>query len=387
MTGPKPPPIPTNDSAPTNPVLTLAEDEVAIDSEPGGAASPSAAEHSATRVQSDAGIVATLVAVIDGDEQKKLPLHSSPDEIVVGRGSSSDWQIDHISLSRQHARFIWSGRDLKIEDLASANGTRIDSKPVSAATPIKPGQTVEIGTVVVTFELRGSENAPAPADDQSTQLVMTPEARSVQAARPLQTAVVPVASAKPKKTSDFITDESTLPPDLEPKLNALVFRPAEGSASPDDITRKWDPQVVKIPVAQKDFEKLELADGIRAAWKRNRRPFFLVGATLWMALLLGVWNWYENHASEDDSFVLSAAAPLTVHDRGALDAGFREEEVGSEEPVAPEDRDEEVDRAISAYDSGRLPEALKSFRRLQADDPTARLMVQLIKSKLLQAKP
>jgi pSer/pThr/pTyr-binding forkhead associated (FHA) protein len=45
-------------------------------------------------------------------------------EVVVGRGSDADVRVDEPRASRRHARLVL-GDEIRVEDLGSANGTRV----------------------------------------------------------------------------------------------------------------------------------------------------------------------------------------------------------------------------------------------------------------------
>jgi two-component system, NtrC family, response regulator AtoC len=70
--------------------------------------------------------------------------------LVLGRGRDADVRIDHTSVSRAHAR-LHLGVPLRVEDLGSANGTRVDGRPVAIGKPadVMVGAVVELGDVRV----------------------------------------------------------------------------------------------------------------------------------------------------------------------------------------------------------------------------------------------
>jgi hypothetical protein len=65
---------------------------------------------------------------------------------VVGRASDCDLVVDHPTVSGRHLRMSWQGDRIRIEDLASANGTYVDDERVSHAT-VRPGDNVLLGQV------------------------------------------------------------------------------------------------------------------------------------------------------------------------------------------------------------------------------------------------
>ncbi len=71
--------------------------------------------------------------------------------VLVGRSADCDVTVSHSEVSRVHA-LIWreTGR-IWINDLASANGTSADGKPVTAPVGIEDGAVVSFGPI--TFDL------------------------------------------------------------------------------------------------------------------------------------------------------------------------------------------------------------------------------------------
>ena len=82
--------------------------------------------------------------------------HAMPDEgeLVLGRGQDVDVFIDHRSVSRQHARLRVHASQVTVEDLGSANGTRVAGKALAAGTtvPVRAGDAVEIGDAVLVLQ-------------------------------------------------------------------------------------------------------------------------------------------------------------------------------------------------------------------------------------------
>jgi pSer/pThr/pTyr-binding forkhead associated (FHA) protein len=52
------------------------------------------------------------------------------DEIIIGRDSGNDVQIDNEAVSREHAKIIRDQNYYLIEDLTSTNGTFVNGKQV-----------------------------------------------------------------------------------------------------------------------------------------------------------------------------------------------------------------------------------------------------------------
>ncbi len=75
---------------------------------------------------------------------------SSGSSVTIGRGPDCTLRVDHVSVSRRHARLV-IGDAVTIEDLGSANGTRVGGEPIAAGVlvPCAVGTVMEIGDAVV----------------------------------------------------------------------------------------------------------------------------------------------------------------------------------------------------------------------------------------------
>src|SRR3954469_21101868 len=80
---------------------------------------------------------------------QNVTTHMLPEEgtLTLGRAPDASIRVEDSSVSRLHAR-LHVGGVIRVEDLGSANGTRIGGVRLRAndPTPIPPGQVVEIGS-------------------------------------------------------------------------------------------------------------------------------------------------------------------------------------------------------------------------------------------------
>jgi two-component system response regulator AtoC len=100
--------------------------------------------------------------------------------LVIGRSESSDLRIDEPSISRKHAR-IAVGSAIHVEDLGSANGTRVRGERLSPGRPVEvaPGEAFHVGQVMV---VAVADKLPAPALGVRADQVETRRANVVTAA-------------------------------------------------------------------------------------------------------------------------------------------------------------------------------------------------------------
>ena len=90
------------------------------------------------------------------DLGRRFELQST--EMVIGRGSDSDLQVDKDSVSRRHARIERRGARWAVVDLGSTNGTYVNDSPV-ADKLLDDGDLVKIGAAIFKFLTGGNVEA------------------------------------------------------------------------------------------------------------------------------------------------------------------------------------------------------------------------------------
>ena len=94
-----------------------------------------------------------LVGLIGGTTiSHELPTHGT---IVIGRAPEADVRIGHASISRRHAT-LHLGPPVQIEDLNSANGTRVREQPIAAGERIdlQVGESFRVGAITLVLMTR-----------------------------------------------------------------------------------------------------------------------------------------------------------------------------------------------------------------------------------------
>ena len=72
-------------------------------------------------------------------------------EYVLGRDPGLELFLDSPDVSRRHARVTVCGEEATIEDLKSKNGTFITDRRLDSATRLVDGDSIRLGSVVLTF--------------------------------------------------------------------------------------------------------------------------------------------------------------------------------------------------------------------------------------------
>jgi len=89
--------------------------------------------------------------VLDVALDKLIAAHSG---LVIGRDADKcELPLVHSTVSRRHARLLFSGEDLKIEDLGSTNGTQVNGAAARPGAPlaIRVGDKIRIGEIEFTI--------------------------------------------------------------------------------------------------------------------------------------------------------------------------------------------------------------------------------------------
>ena len=85
--------------------------------------------------------------------RRRFPL--SAGEHVIGRDPDVDVRLDESTVSRRHARLVVTTEGAMLEDFGSKNGTFRGNARVTAPIQLADGDDVRIGSLLVTFHVRG----------------------------------------------------------------------------------------------------------------------------------------------------------------------------------------------------------------------------------------
>ena len=104
-----------------------------------------------------------------------------PGEYAMGRASDVPIRLDSKNVSRRHALLTLNYHEWLIEDLGSANGTRVGGKPIREATLIFPQQELRVGDVEVRLHPLRSEQSDDSLDPHAVAVLrfLPPEIRGV----------------------------------------------------------------------------------------------------------------------------------------------------------------------------------------------------------------
>ena len=73
-------------------------------------------------------------------------------EMLVGRSGDVQIVLSEDMVSRRHARILYDGQKITIEDLGSTNGTFVNGIRLTRERKITPGDVVRVGETDLRFE-------------------------------------------------------------------------------------------------------------------------------------------------------------------------------------------------------------------------------------------
>jgi len=143
------------------------------------------------------------LVVVDNDTSSIFHLpHSGA--VVIGRAPEVELRVQHASVSRRHATIRVDDGVVRIADLGSHNGTRVNGEPVSEARVMASGDVATVGDVVLVLQV-STPTTPARASlgeaGWRRRLVEELE-RAVTFKRSL--AVIAVLGAKPAQVTGAV---------------------------------------------------------------------------------------------------------------------------------------------------------------------------------------
>ncbi|MFZ5438869.1 MAG: FHA domain-containing protein [Myxococcota bacterium] len=232
-------------------------------------------------------------------------------EARLGRTADNDIVIKDPSSSRSHARVFEEDGQLLVEDLKSANGTRLNGKPVKAPVALSNGDRIMIGDVTLEVSLPDSNDTVGPSstvdegasedaggDDPNATMLRPPSRPSAAIVRKPP----PRRAPTPPPDEEEAADEEA-PPDDEPAEEAgestknfavpppkaLQRRP---SAAPVRAGRAPEKEDVQLSAAERARQRRELQKSTtgraQLLWSDLSTPVKIVVGVIGSALVLGM---------------------------------------------------------------------------------------------------
>ncbi len=185
-----------------------------------------------------------IAEFVINDKPKRVELaFSEKERLSVGRTKENVLVIDDQSISKIHAALVLSAdKQLMVADTGSTNGTFINGQRIAygRAFPIKAGDKINFGTVIVTFEYIPKEVEEVVAEEFQTQQDFTTQdvsadfiTQNVSAGEPLSSPTVFFPKEEIPTQNDFTTE-----PDFSTK--EAIFQTEANLTEKKEIEPKKD---------------------------------------------------------------------------------------------------------------------------------------------------
>src|SRR6187402_2925798 len=123
--------------------------------------------------------MATLVYSDADGVDRSFSLGAEP--VMVGRSIECAIRSDDPRVSRMHARFVYEGGSLWVEDLGSANGIYVGPNRVQQRAPVPTGEIILVGSLMIRL-LPASGTLPPPVGLHGTLATWLDQERKARAA-------------------------------------------------------------------------------------------------------------------------------------------------------------------------------------------------------------
>ena len=106
--------------------------------------------------------------VLGGHSASRVSLPPSG-EVLIGRAPEVQLCLPEPSISRHHARLVVAEGEIRIEDLGSHNGTRVDGERIRGPRTLLLGDVITLGDVTLVLH-REAVPAFRPIEDELREL-------------------------------------------------------------------------------------------------------------------------------------------------------------------------------------------------------------------------
>ena len=90
----------------------------------------------------------TRILFVESDRQQGREIEVT-DVTVLGRSPEADHVLDDPYASEFHMRLVARDNEMLLHDLGSTNGTYVNGRRVTAPTPLRRGDTIQVGKTVM----------------------------------------------------------------------------------------------------------------------------------------------------------------------------------------------------------------------------------------------
>lgn len=260
--------------------------------------------------------------VIDDDVGQTTVVPLVWDEVRIGRQKGNTIRLTERNVSRSHARLRREGGALRIEDLASYTGVRVNGQRIEGDTPLQVGDRVQIGDYRLSLRLARAatlarEAAEPPKTKEEAKGEGTPETRAAGG----ETTRLSLAAPAPEPTA-VVANQRGAATAPTPTQRTRATTPTAGTAP--------TPTLMTTPVVAPPVRVLPTPPA-----RTRRRSAVLVSAVLaTLALAGGVALWDPAERAPAVESPAEPTPPVQAQGSGAA-LVKREPEPPAAPPTAP----------------------------------------------------
>jgi len=205
--------------------------------------------------------------IIEDDEGRKTVVPVVRDEITIGRQDGNTIKLTERNVSRKHARLWKADSALKIEDLGSYNGVRVNGDKIEGPTSVVEGDLIEIGD----YDLGIQGKIEALSDPKGAKAA--PPAPAKAAAAPSKATPIPEPAAAPAPVA-----APPPPPPSAPaaplNMSSPIASGAGGATAIININQLMAQAAPQIEV--RDLQKSEMPRLVGLAKEFRGKEFYLM---------------------------------------------------------------------------------------------------------------
>ncbi len=152
----------------------------------------------------------------DGKDNQEMIVPLEKDgkfPLLIGRSEGADLRIAaDRKVSRRHAQISRTGEEIFVEDLSSRSGTRVNGQSISVRTPLKPGDSIQIGeTVLILEKVQDSSSSLSLSRDSSSSGSCNPDRQT--------------GGASAARGADFTSSNASSPGSSSGRVSSAFFPP------------------------------------------------------------------------------------------------------------------------------------------------------------------
>lgn len=204
------------------------------------------------------GMTLVFAVLYPPEQRKEIPIPEG--RSIVGRGLSATIRLDDPMVSREHCEVTREGREIKIRDLQSLNGSFMNGVEIREAA-LEPGAKIQLGATIL--QLRDSDEALSVTENRDGLDLET-----------FNENLRNIAAFSQRNKLPFATVELTVAhsePSLPPEVSLRILKILDSAKRRSDLLCEARPFFYKVLMPNIQSEAAaQKAEELRAAVEAHR---------------------------------------------------------------------------------------------------------------------